>query len=275
MSKPIRLIIHADDAGMSHGSNLAVIDALQTGAVTSTSVMVPCPWFPEFAAFAVANSHLDIGIHLTLTSEWRHYRWRPVAEGVPSLLDAEGFMPRTVEEVVMRATPEDVAKECRAQIERALRFGIKPTHMDSHMGTLFTPQFVDVYLGLAEEYGITAMKPLALFGQELPPGDWRWHVLARMKASPGPHVDMLAAEGATAARDYEARREHYHNILCGLRPGLNAWLVHPALNHPETGAIMNIPELREDEYRICSDPTTRSLLRDLGIQLTTWQEAAS
>lgn len=277
MQEQIRLIIHADDAGMSFGSNQAVMEALRGGFITSTSVMVPCPWFGEMAAFARENSHYDIGVHLTLTSEWRHYRWRPVAEGVDSLVDDEGFLFRSVEEVVTRATPEDVERECRAQIERALQFGIKPTHIDSHMGTLFTPPFVDSYLTLAAEYGVTAMKPMALFGYEMPPDDVRAHVRDRMAAAPGPNLDMLAMQGAHHVHGYEARLAYYHNILRGLRPGLNELIVHPALQLEESTAIMGEAwaQLREDEFRVCADPATRALIDTLGIVLTTWREVGA
>lgn len=283
MEKPIRLIIHADDAGMSHGSNVAVMDNLLTGAVTSASVMVPCPWFPEFAAFAKENSHLDIGIHLTLTSEWVHYRWRPVADGVPSLLDSEGFMHKGPLEVVERATVADVEKECRAQIERALLFGVKPTHVDSHMFTLLMPKFLDVCRRVAADYGLPYLRPLAFPMRESAPKSAqgflsRWEkVQDFIRETPGPVVDQILIEGPASADGYEARLAHYHNLLRSLKPGLNEWLCHPAINHPESGVIMwgGWHIVRDDEHRIFSEASTRALIKELGIQLTTWREVAA
>ena len=136
------LIIHADDIGMSHSVNKATIEAFKAGIVTCGSIMVPCPWFTEFAAYYRENPGLDIGVHLTLTSEWKYYRWGTVAskDKVPSLIDEEGFMWRSYEEFNQHAKPEEVEIELRAQIERVLQFGIKPTHIDTHMGTCLQNQ---------------------------------------------------------------------------------------------------------------------------------------
>lgn len=279
MQKPIRLIIHADDAGMSHATNLAVMENLLSGAITSASIMVPCPWFPEMAAFAKENSHLDLGVHLTLTSEWKHYRWRPIADGVPSLLDSEGFMHRRVQDVVANATVADVEKECRTQMERALQFGIKPTHIDSHMFTLLTPKFYDVCLRVAEDYGIPYLRPVEL--PETAPfadGDYWGEVYAAIKATRGPIVDTIVMETpANGCDGYEARLAHYQNILRSLKPGLNEWLCHPALKHPDSVTVMpgKWPEVRDDESYIFAAPSTRALIKELGIQLTTWREVAA
>jgi chitin disaccharide deacetylase len=154
------LMVHADDIGMSHSVNVATIEAFKKGLVTSGSVMVPCPWFPEIAAYAREHPELDLGLHLTLTSEWKYLRWRPVAspEKVKGLLDEEGFMWRSERQTATKATPLEVETELRAQIERALQFGLKPTHLDTHMGTLYTRKdFFDVYTKLGKEYGIPVM----------------------------------------------------------------------------------------------------------------------
>ena len=154
------LIIHADDIGMSHYVNEATLDAMQKGSVSSAAIMVPCPWFLEIAEFARQYPEMDFGLHLTLTSEWKHYRWRPVADPskVPGLIDEEGYFWKSVEDVVGHATMEEVELEIRAQIDRAIAFGINPTHIDSHMGTLFaTSGFLRVYLKVALEYGIPPM----------------------------------------------------------------------------------------------------------------------
>jgi len=147
-------VLHVDDIGMCHGANEGGFEALARGPATCGSVMVPCPWFPDAAERARANPAADLGVHLTLNSEWDRYRWGPVAprERVPSLLDDEGYLPKTLPEVLAKARPEEVEIELRAQVERALGFGIDVTHLDAHMGTALMPPFVGIYVRLAREY---------------------------------------------------------------------------------------------------------------------------
>jgi predicted glycoside hydrolase/deacetylase ChbG (UPF0249 family) len=149
-------IVHADDIGMCHAANLGAFQVLREGSATCGSIMVPCPWFQEAVELAKANPELDLGIHLTLNAEWPHYRWGPVAgrSAVPSLLDDQGFLPRTSIETVQRAKPEEVEVELRAQVETALEAGIDVTHIDSHMGTVFFPPFLEIYKKLGEEFRV-------------------------------------------------------------------------------------------------------------------------
>jgi len=151
-------VVHADDIGMCNAANEGSFDALANGVVSCGSIMVPCPWFHAAAERARANPSLDLGVHLTLNSEWPHYRWGPVAsrDRVASLLDAQGFLPRTQVEVAKKAKPEEVEIELRAQIEAALAAGIDVTHLDSHMGTVLFPPFVGIYAKLASEYRVPA-----------------------------------------------------------------------------------------------------------------------
>src|SRR6266849_10533008 len=132
------LIVHADDLGAAHSINTASIKGLESGLVSSASIMFPCPWLPEIAAYARAHPEADLGLHLTLTSEWSSYRWGPVLgrERVPSLLDGGGYLPLE-SEATAHMDIKEVEAEIRAQIARARAFGIQPTHLDSHMGTLY------------------------------------------------------------------------------------------------------------------------------------------
>lgn len=149
-----QVIIHADDLGMSHGANAAFAELWDIGTLTSGSVMVPCPWFSELAAIARGRPDMDVGVHLTLTSEKKGYRWRPLTRPPASsgLTDAEGFFHPDVPTLRSRADPVAVEAELRAQIEAALAAGIDVTHLDDHMGAVLAPEFASVYARLAAEY---------------------------------------------------------------------------------------------------------------------------
>ncbi|NIJ51275.1 polysaccharide deacetylase family protein [Dyadobacter arcticus] len=154
------VIFHVDDAGMSYSSNEGAKKSVQNGVATSCSIMMPCPWAASFAKFAIANPQMDAGLHLTLTSEWQDYRWPPLSgiANSPGLVDQESCMWHEVDQVIKNASPDEVEQEIRAQLTRALKLGLKPTHMDSHMGTLFahTP-YLERYIKVGVEYGIPVM----------------------------------------------------------------------------------------------------------------------
>src|SRR5581483_2967719 len=149
------IIVHADDLGETHAVNAAATKALQSGAVNSASLMVPCPWFAEIADYAKSHPEADFGLHLTLTSERVYYRWGPVApnDKVPSLVDANGY-PHHDWEAHPQINPQEVEIELRAQIERALRMGVQPTHLDSHQYRLIMngKELFDVMLRVAHDY---------------------------------------------------------------------------------------------------------------------------
>ena len=151
-----RLVIHADDVGMCHGTIASFTELSHLGTITSGSVMVPCPWFTELAAVAVADPTLDVGVHLTLNSEHAHYRWRSVSAQPVSagLHDADGYLWQRVRDVRNHAHPDAVEEEWRAQIDRALAAGIDVTHLDTHMGSALAPEFVDRYVQLGIDYDL-------------------------------------------------------------------------------------------------------------------------
>ena len=156
------LILHVDDAGMSFSSNMGAEEALTKGASTSVSVMMPCSWVPGFVLFLKANPQIDAGLHLTLTSEWEQYRWGPLSgkKITPGLVDAQGYLWRDVGSVVRHASADELELEMTAQLEKARSMGFEPTHLDTHMGTVFgTPEFLMRYIKIGIKNHIPVMLP--------------------------------------------------------------------------------------------------------------------
>jgi chitin disaccharide deacetylase len=269
------LIIHADDVGMCHSVNVATIQAMEKGVVSSASIMIPCPWMPEIAAYCRANPNADFGLHLTLTSEWKLYRWRPVTpiNEVPGLLDAEGFMPRTVEEVVAKTKPAEVEKELRAQIQRAKAFGINPTHVDSHMGTLFTGPFISAYTKVAKEFDVVPML-LAPTKERIEQGKVLGVDFARIvkELEPQGYVFLDMLHETVKGDTLETRREFIYNLLRNLKPGVTEIIVHLIMNDEEAKHITGSWQNRYNEYLILTDPKTRELIDSLGIKLIGYKE---
>lgn len=269
------LIIHADDAGMCHSVNVATTRAMENGVVTCASIMVPCPWMPEIAAYCRSHPDADFGIHLTLTSEWKYYRWRPVANNseVPGLIDKEGYLPRTVEEVVFKAKPAEVEKEVRAQIERARAFGIQPTHIDSHMGTLFTGPFYPVYTRVGKEMGVMPMVPAPTperIEQAKMLGIDAAATYKQLVPEGFVFIDMLAEDAKGETLD--ARRQYYYDLFRNLKPGVTEIIVHLGLDDDEAQHVMGAWRARWNEYQIFSDPKTRELLDSLGVKRIGFRE---
>jgi chitin disaccharide deacetylase len=159
-------VVHQDDVGMCHGANTAFVELSQCGTISSGSVMVPCPWFPEIAEAVGRDPRFDLGVHLTLTSEKAHYRWGPVSRLAASsgLVDPDGYLWRDVASVRHHAVVDAVEEECRAQIERALNSGIDVTHLDAHMGAMLAPEFVELYVQLGIDYCLPVLITSAFDG---------------------------------------------------------------------------------------------------------------
>ncbi|MGI9608613.1 MAG: ChbG/HpnK family deacetylase [Acidimicrobiales bacterium] len=154
-----KIVIHADDVGMCHGTNVAFEELRALNTITSGSVMVPCPWFSEIAEMGAADPALDVGVHLTLNAEQQHYRWRPISAAGPSsgLVDLDGFLWGTVAETRANAHPVAVEEEWRAQIDRALAAGIDVTHLDAHMGAALAPEWCERYIRVGIDYGVPVL----------------------------------------------------------------------------------------------------------------------
>ncbi len=262
------LIIHADDLGAAHSVDAASFDALDKGAVSSASVMVPTPWIAEVAAYAKAHPNADLGLHLTLTSEWQTYRWGSVApaDKVPSLLDSAGTFPNDEKVVAAMAKPVEVEREVRAQVERALALGIHPTHLDSHMGSLFTtPELIATYVKVARDYRLPF---LALRGDP--------------RAAPQPPLsekdvllDAVIIAGPEVQRDQW--KAFYLKSIANLKPGLTEMIVHLGRDDSELQAVMVKHEpygsaWRQRDYDVVTSPEFKKALHDNRVILVTWRE---
>ncbi len=267
------LVLHADDLGMSHSVNRATFEALEKEWITSASILVPCPWFPEVARFAKSNPEADLGIHLALNSEWTTYRWGPVSpvDAVPSLLDPDGYLPLLETAVTQRARPAEVERELRAQIERARSAGIRLTHFDSHMGTLLrSASLFEIYRRMGSEYGL----PVLLErlgeggGQESP---WTSAVATESL------IDrVLSISPGVATAEWGAA---YEKMLAPLPPGVYELIVHlgyddeemrgATADHPDWGALW-----RQSDLDLVKSPAFRDFLRSQGFVLVTWRDLA-
>ena len=234
------LIVNCDDLGSSHAANVGVYEALRQGAATSASLMVPAPWAREAAARYRGD---DVGVHLTLNAEYDTYRWGPITQA-PSLLDGDGGFPRTVGDTWDHADLDEVRRECRAQVERAILWGFDVTHLDSHMGTLqLRPEFFDVYLDLAVDFGL----PLRLSG-------------GSTERNIGFPFRRLAAEEGVVFPDHFIHvqglgsRTSIRAVLGDLRPGVTEVYVHPAQDTPELRAITTDWPARVDDLDYVTDP---------------------
>jgi predicted glycoside hydrolase/deacetylase ChbG (UPF0249 family) len=262
------LIIHADDLALSHSVDQASLSALAKGAVTSGSIMVPCPWFTEVAAYAREHPDADLGLHLTLTSEWKNFRWGPLASrrDVTGLLDPMGYLWPDTPLVMKNAKPAEVEMEIRAQIETALKAGIRPTHLDSHMATLFAPAFFPVYVKVAREYG-------------LPFFALRILTIAPALRSQVKDSDIIPEYYVMATETVKPERwtEYYLEVLSSLKPGLTQMIVHLGKDDAELQAITEGHPAygsawRQRDFEIVTGAEFRKGLEENHVILVGWKE---
>jgi predicted glycoside hydrolase/deacetylase ChbG (UPF0249 family) len=264
------LIVHADDLGAAHSINRASIKALESGGVNSGSIMIPCPWLPEIAAYARAHPTADLGLHLTLTSEWSLVRWGPVLsrERVPTLLDSSGYLYPLENEAAAHMDVKEAEAEIRAQIARARSLGIQPTHLDSHMGTLYqTRGLFETLLRVARENKLPVRVSKEWFSSA-----------AFMPALLGPDDVVLdrtiSIEPNVTAADWA---RFYSDAIKGLQPGVTDMIVHLAyadeemngvtFDHPDWGA-----QWRQRDFDFVTSDAFRKLLQENNVKLIPWRE---
>ena len=248
------LIINCDDLGSSHAANVACYEALRTGLATSATLMVPAPWGREAAARYLGE---DVGVHLTLNAEYDLYRWGPITQA-PSLLDGDGGFPRTVQDVWDHADLDEVRRELRAQVERAILWGFDVSHLDSHMGTLqLKPEFFDIYLELAIDFGL----PLRLSG-------------ASSERSIGFPFRTLAAEEGVLFPDHlvlvpgVGSRRVIEKVVLDLKPGVTEVFVRPAIDTSELRALAPDWASRVDDHAfVVHDGGLRTMVQRSGVKL--------
>jgi predicted glycoside hydrolase/deacetylase ChbG (UPF0249 family) len=220
------VILHVDDLAMCHGGNQAYLELARAGFVTCGSVMVCCPWFSEVAEAAAAEPGLDLGVHLTLTSEWRHYRWRPLstASRASGLIDDDGYFWRDVASLRAHLVPEAAEAELRAQIERAQAAGIQPTHIDAHMAAAMLPELIDLHVRLALDYGVVPALPRGI--RWAPERDSYQAALARLDAAGLPVIDHFRGTLPVTAEETAPR---YRETIEGLAPGVTLFALHATI----------------------------------------------
>jgi chitin disaccharide deacetylase len=266
------LIVHVDDLGMAHTIDAAATKAFASGLVTSGSIMVPCPWFTEIAAYARSHPDADLGLHLTLTSEWRLYRWGPVAakDRVASLLDSEGYFYPTETEAAAHINAQEAEAEIRAQIDRARAFGIKPTHLDSHMGTLYQNKVLfETLLRVARENKL----PVRIAREEL--------ASSPLSSAISPDdilLDRIITIEPSVAPEHWT--DFYAEAIKHLQPGVTEFVIHLAYDdeemravaaeHPNWGAAW-----RQRDFDFFTSNAFRQLLQEHHIQLITWRKLDS
>jgi len=257
--KAIRLVVRADDIGSCHTANLACIQAYREGIARSVEVQTPCPWFIEAAKMLRENSGYDVGVHLTLTSEWENYKWGPLTQS-PSLVDAQGhFFPMTSQRsdfppntgfLESKWRIEEVEKELRAQIELAKKEIPQVSHLSSHMGTpTCTPQLRELVARLAKEYKLPVETPGAK------------------------HLPWAADSKATV----QEREAALVKSLEGIGPGIWIVIEHPGLDTSEMQAIghkgyWEVASHRDGVTKSFCSPKVKEVIQRRGIQLVSYRD---
>lgn len=284
------LIINADDFGMCHAQNMATMELLERGSVTSATIMAPCPWAYEAVLFAQSHPQLAIGVHLTTTSEWQTYRWGPLT-GAASLTDDEGFMHRRCAAFADAADMDELRAELTAQTERLMAMGLTPSHMDNHMGSLYgidTGRFelLTAVIELAGRYGLPLRFPRVFTDAQYAndmlgirvPREQIDRVVGQFCTLGEQHgvamVDyLMPGDWNGPQRDsFDNYREYIYELYRTFDNGVTETYIHPARECDELKAITGNWQRRVWEYELFRDPRTMQHIRSLGIQLIDYRQ---
>ncbi len=266
------VIIHTDDIGMCQASLQAFIDLWDFGTISSGAVMVPCPWFPATAEYCRKHPEVDMGVHATLNAEWESYRWGPVSthDKASGLLDKDGYFNQWHEAVYENARPEAVEVEVNTQVERALAAGIDVTHIDSHMGTIMEPRFIQSYLQAGLSRKIPNMMPRATAD-----GFWMMDMDAEMQAIYTPILNEMEENGipmldGLCSLPLEHADDHIgiaKKLLGELPTGITHFIFHPSIDTPELRAIAPDWKARAANYNAFMSQEIKSFIKNEGIQM--------
>jgi hypothetical protein len=269
------IIVHADDLGETHAVNAAAMKALEGGTINSASLMVPCPWFPEIADYAKSHPDADLGLHLTLTAERVYYRWGPAApaDKVPSLVDQNGYFHHDWEPnergITNNINAKEVEIELRAQIERALAMGVRPTHLDSHQYRLIMSgkELFDVFLRVAHDYKLPVFVTRDWFADH-----------PYLQTSLGP-TDIVLDHTVTIEPEVPPEKwaDFYLAALKNLKPGVTEFVIHPGFDDEELRAATRERATwgaawRQRDYDFFTSDQFRQALAEQNIKLITWRE---
>lgn len=272
------IMLHSDDAGMCTEANIATQQSLLDGSIQSAAAMPPCPAFEDMIQWAIDHPDMDVGLHLTLTSEWKTYRWPSVLPTweVPGLIDGEGKMWREVIDVVKHASPDEVAREVRAQIEKTIALGYWPDHIDTHMGTLYAhPEYAKAFLEIAQEYDIPAnvidlSNPIVQAHFKKAGYPINDEMLAAMEAYQLPKLDFFTS--APNAKTYEEKLNSFKELIRSLPAGLTEIIFHPSVYSQHLKTITNSWQQRVWEAKMFADPEMIRFFEEEGIVFTNWKE---
>ena len=264
------VILHTDDIGMCHASVQAFIELREFGLISSGATMVPCSWFPQVAEYCRLHKDVDMGVHLTLTSEWNTYRWAPIstADVESGLIDTEGYFYRSSEDAQQYGDPQAAQTELFAQVDRAKKSGISITHLDTHMITVAHPKFVRDYIALAMTNHLPFLFPrmdesgFIALGMDQETASFAAKYVCVLEDQSVPlvnHADGLDLDKPENRVDYAKFK------LSNLASGITHFVIHPSIDTPELSAITPDWKSRVADYNTFSDERIKKFLKEEGI----------
>ena len=266
------VILHTDDIGMCQASLAAFIDLWENEAISSGAIMLPCPWAKPAAEFCRTHPGVDMGVHATITAEWDSYRWSAMSTRNPAsgLTDRDGFLWQTSQETQANATSEAVTAELQMQVRKALDWGVDVTHVDSHMGTVIHPKFMQAYIQVAQQVHVPVMLPRGdaatahSMGMDDETAAGFAALISQLEEQGLPLVDgmdMLPLDQPEGQLDITKK------MLSDLPTGVTHFLFHPSIDTPELRAIAPDWPSRVANYHTFMNPELKQFIKDQGLQV--------